>query len=146
VHVRRAVAALLFVGLTACVSPARSYDAYESKAASTAEEALAAIGTAQLTLRAAVSRKAFAPYLTVLVAEAEDEASAVQGTFDGIQPPDARSDDLQQALDKILEDAGSVLQDLRIAARRSELPAAEAKKQELDHVYEQLDDFIEEHG
>src|SRR5438094_711460 len=49
----------------ACVAPARSYGAYESKAATTAGDALSAVETARLAVVAVAKHDAFAPYLSV---------------------------------------------------------------------------------
>ncbi len=146
VYGRRAVTALFLAGLaTACVSPARSYDAYVAKATSTAEAVLEAVGTAQLTVRDSALRKGFSPYQTVLIAEAEKDASAAAGTFDAIQPPDARSDQLQQDLDKVLHDASGTLLELRVAARRNQLATKRSEASTLDALAKQLNDFIEAH-
>src|SRR5919206_296048 len=81
--------------------------------------------TALLATDAARGGKAYGRYLTQLLAEAADDAGAAQGTFDAIQPPDRRADELRGRLDELLTQASGALADLRIAARRgrfAELP------------------------
>lgn len=139
-----AFAVVVILG-TACVAPARSFGAFESKAATTAGDALSAVETARLAVAGAAQRKVFAPYLSVVLAEAEDQASSVQGTFDSVQPPDARSDALRRDLDDRLHAAVSVLADLRIAVRRGQIDLLPSKLGELTKAAGALRAFHEVH-
>lgn len=130
---------------TACVSPARSFGAYEEKAVTTAETAVAAAGTARLTIRAATHSRGFAPFLTALLADSEKSATSAQGTFDSIQPPDVRSDELRVELDKLLLRLTSSLSELRIAARRGALRQFADKDQALRLSAKALQRFVESH-
>src|SRR6266536_589735 len=112
---------LMCIGLVACVAPARSLRAYEGKAGATAKAALSAVETARLAAEQAGAGRALAPFLSVVVSEAEGEASSVQSQFDSIQPPDPLCDRLRSRLDELLTQAASTLGDLRIAVRRGEL-------------------------
>jgi hypothetical protein len=132
--------------LSSCVAPARSFGAYEGKAATTAEDALSAVETARLAVGAAAKRDAFAPYLSVVLGEAEDAASSVQGTFDSVQPPDSRSDQLRQDLDDRLQAAVSVLSDLRIAVRRGEARELPSRLEDLTKAADALRAFHEAHS
>src|SRR5215211_8997801 len=109
---------LLLVG--ACTGPIRSTSVYESKAGQTAETVASAVQTALLTVEAAEGGKAFGRYLTQTLVEAEEDANAAQGTFDAIQPPDRRADELRDRLDELLGEATGTLAELRIAARRGQ--------------------------
>src|SRR2546430_17229987 len=60
----------------------------------------------------------FAPYLSVTIAEAEQDADSIQGAFDSIQPPDHRSDALRDQLDRLLTQATDTISSMRIAGRR----------------------------
>src|SRR4029450_5038281 len=119
------VAAMLLVG--ACTGPVRSSPGYESKAGQTAAVAASAVQTALLAVGPAKDDKGYGRYLTQVLVEAEEDAGSAQGTFDGIQPPDDRADELRASLDDLLSDATDTLADLRIAARRGRLA-------ELPHV------------
>ena len=84
-----------------------------------------AVSTALLAVDAANGDRAYGRYLTQVLVEAEEDAGAAQGTFDGIQPPDRHADELRARLDDLLTEATDTLADLRIAARRgrfAELP------------------------
>jgi hypothetical protein len=111
-----AMAAVLVAG-TGCSSSARTDDDYRHKVANTAETLNGVLGTVELTLK--VAHKTPAPYLSVTFAEADDDASATVGNFDAIQPPSAVADRLRDQLDEVMQDAVSMLDDLRIAARRN---------------------------
>src|SRR4029453_18982660 len=113
------VAAILLVG--ACTGPVRSSPVYESKAGQTAEVVASGVQTALLAGDAAKDDKAYGGYLTQVLVEAEEDAGSAQGTFDAIQPPNQRADELRASLDDLLSDATDTLADLRIAARRGRL-------------------------
>src|SRR5919198_4758834 len=119
---RRPLLALsLVVLLGACTGPVRSSAVYESKAGETAKVVGSAVQSARLAVDAASGRKAYGRYLTQVLLDAEEDATAAQGTFDGIQPPDRRADQLRNSLDRLLDEATSTLADLRVAARRGHL-------------------------
>jgi hypothetical protein len=148
---RRAILVLLAafaVALAACVQPvgpARTFDSYEHKARHTAETALSAVQTGRLGVRAAKHDDTFAPYLSVLVSNAEDEASSAQTTFDSVQPPNDRSDNLRDDLDPLLTRAVDALSQARIAARRADFDEVAKQGPKLTRSARELDGFVEEH-
>jgi len=119
---------------------------YESKAGQTAATAASAVQTALLATEAARGDKAYGRYLTQVLVEAEEDAGSAQGTFDGIQPPDQRADQLRSRLDDLLDQATGTLADLRIAARRGRFAELPELAKPLPKVAGQLDDFAEAHG
>ena|SRR5829696_261484 len=138
------VAVMLLVG--GCTGPVRSSPVYESKAGQTAEVVASAVQTALLAVDAAMDGKAYGRYLTQVLVEAEEDAGAAQGTFDGIQPPDDRADELRARLDELLGDATDALADLRIAARRGRFAELPELARPLPEVAAKLDEFAEAHG
>jgi hypothetical protein len=138
------VAVLLLVG--ACTGPVRSSEVYESKAGQTAGTAASAVQTALLAVDAAKGDKAFGRYLTQVLVEAEEDAGSAQGTFDGIQPPDQRADELRGRLDGLLTEATGTLAELRIAARRGRFAELPKLAEPLGEVAAKLDDFAKAHG
>jgi hypothetical protein len=138
------VAVLLLVG--ACTGPVRSSEVYESKAGQTAATAASAVQTAALAVDAAKGNKAFGRYLTQLLVEAEEDAGSAQGTFDGIQPPDQRADQLRSRLDDLLTQATGTLAELRVAARRGRFAELPELAKPLPGVAAKLDDFAKAHG
>lgn len=138
------VAVLLLVG--ACTGPVRSSEVYESKAGQTAATAASAVQTAALAVDAAKGNKAFGRYLTQLLVEAEEDAGSAQGTFDGIQPPDQRADQLRSRLDDLLTQATGTLAELRVAARRGRFAELPELARPLPGVAAKLDDFAKAHG
>ena len=100
-----------------CASSSRTDDDYRHKVANTAETLNGVLGTIEITLR--VVHRTPAPYLSVTFAEADDDASSTAGNFDAIQPPSAVADQLRSQLDGVMQQTVSMLDDLRIAARRN---------------------------
>jgi hypothetical protein len=147
---RVAVSSMVVLLVGACtqiVGPARTFRDYELKASSTASSALSAVRTARLVMRLGRDDDAFAPYLSVIASDAEDDASAASGTFDGIQPPDARADALGRRLRDLLDPANAAVRDVRIRARRTELGTPDpALERRLRRAAADLDRFESNHS
>jgi hypothetical protein len=146
---RLIVIGLAVAALSGCVShpvgPARTYETYEDKAATTAEAALSAVSTTILAAQIGTEGKAWGPYLSVLISEQEDQIAGVQGTFASIQPPDARSDALRQQLDDILQPAVDHVTQVRLVVRRGRLDDLADVAQPLDSDRLNLRAFLETH-
>jgi hypothetical protein len=140
------VAVPLLVVAAACTGPVRSFGVYEAKAGRTAETVASAAQTALLAADAGGDGKAFGRYLTQVLVESERDADAAQGTFDAIQPPDRRADELRDRLDELLTEATSTLAELRIAARRGRIAELPELARPLAKVAERLDAFAEAHA
>src|SRR3954451_17054285 len=113
-----AVAGLAAVVLASgCSSSSRTDDDYRHKVANTAQALNGALGTAQLAVR--VAHRTPAPYLSVTLADVDDDASATASNFDAIQPPSAAAARLRSQLDDVMQKTVSMLDDLRVAARRN---------------------------
>jgi hypothetical protein len=122
--VRRLVAVLaaLVLGVcSGCASSARTDDDYRHKVANTAEALNGVLGTVELAVRVVGRDRVPAPYISVTFADADDDAASTQSNFDAIQPPSAAADDLRGKLDDTMQKTVSMLDDLRIAARRDRL-------------------------
>ena len=142
---RRSWLAILLL-LGACTGPVRSTNVYESKAGATAETTVSAVETARLAGDAAGQDKTFGRYLAQVLAEAEEDADATQGTFDAIQPPDGRADELRGQLDELLGQATDTLAELRIAARRGDTAKLAEPAAPLAELAERLHAFAEAHA
>jgi hypothetical protein len=99
------VLAVAGAGCIRTITPARTFDAYEHKAKNTAESVLSSVQTARLGARAASDGDAFGPHVSVLLSEAEVDASKAHATFDTIQPPDDHGDALRDRLGRLLNRA-----------------------------------------
>lgn len=144
----RVLVGLLVFAAAGCfqpVGPARTFHDYELKAESTAKKARSAVETARLTVQVASRDRAFPPYVSVLLSEAETDASKAQGTFGGIQPPDQRADRIRDQLSKLLTATGDVLSTLRITARRAELERLRSEAKRLPALSRRLDEFAAAH-
>ena len=139
-----AAAALAALLLGGCVSPSRTDGDYARKAANTAEAVSSSLNSVKLGADAARDHKVFGPYLSRLVAEAEDDALAAQQAFDAVQPPSGAADTVHDHLDTLLKDALDLLRDARLAARRGQLQAVAALSDKLSKQADALDAF-EEH-
>jgi hypothetical protein len=139
------VAIALVVTVTACVPTARGRGAYEAKAAATAEKMLSAVRTGELLATLAGRDRILPPYGAAAATGTEDEATAIQGTFDAIQPPDTASDRLRSELDELLNDATAAVETLRIAARRADFDAMAATRHDLHEVGDALERFETAH-
>ncbi|MDQ1374195.1 MAG: hypothetical protein QOJ09_1533 [Actinomycetota bacterium] len=146
---RRAVLVFLLCVPAACTShpvgPARTAGKYEGKAVTTADGALSSVNTVRIAARTGSNDHAFGPYLSVLVSEQEDTLSGLQGTFDSIQPPDGRADDLKTELDNLLSDALDHVTDVRVAVRRGELRTLAEQAKPLTSDAVKLQAFTEAH-
>jgi hypothetical protein len=136
----------LFLLLGACTGPVRSTGVYESKAGATAETVASAVETARLAVQAAQDGDAYGRYLTQLLADAEKDADAAQGTFEGIQPPDRRADQLRDQLDELLGQATDTLTELRTLARRGRFAELAEPAAPLAGLAEELHAFAEAHA
>jgi hypothetical protein len=142
---RLGVTLLLLVVISACTGPVRSFGVYESKGAKTAQAMVSAVETARLAVAAAAHDRAYGRYLGQVLAEAEEDATSVQGTFDSIQPPDGRADRLRSQLDDLMTPTLSSLADLRIAARRGDFVDLPQLAAPLAGLSKRLDDFAQAH-
>ena len=140
---RRSWLAILLVLLGACTGPVRSTNVYESKAGATAAAVASAVETARLAVNAGSQDKAFGRYLAQVLAEAEEDADAAQGTFDAIQPPDGHADELRDQLDGLLGQATDTLAELRIAARRGDTAELAGPAAALAELADRLHTFAE---
>lgn len=131
--------------LPACVGPALWFDAYAGKAGATAAQMRSAVETARFVALVAARGKALSPFVGVILTDAEQDASAIEGQFDSIQPPGARSDQLRQQLDALLSKASATISEMRIAARRDQFTRFQRIAQPLEGISGQLETFAEAH-
>jgi len=140
-------AVVLLVGCTTHrVGPARTYDDFERKARTTAEDSLSAVETVRLLAEVSASGDAFGPYLSVSVSEQEDTLAGIEGDFASIQPPGPRSDALRDELTPILDAASTHVADVRVAIRRGNLRAADSVAAPLSADADALRTFLEQLG
>ncbi len=142
----RAVVAMTAILWTACVGPARTSDDYTRKASTSLHDTRSAVETARLAVDAAAGGRASGPYLSVLLSDAEEQASSVQSTFASIQPPNRESDQLRDDVGSLLSEAVSVLSDLRIAARRGDTAGITGKGPALDDISRRISQLEERLG
>lgn len=143
-RLRSALAALAVLSVcSSCSSSSRTDDDYRRKVANTAETLNGVLGTVEVAVRAVARDRVPAPYISVTFAEADDDAASTQGNFDAIQPPSAAADALRSKLDDTMQKTVTMLDDLRIAARRNrsaEIPGLAKPLHDLQLSLSKLED------
>lgn len=140
------LAVLVVVGVSGCVGPSRTDGDFELKAGNTAKAVASALSTARLAADAAGHGKATANYVSVILGEAEDDASAAQATFDSYQPPSAAADKLRNDLDDTLTKAIDGIVAMRVTVRRGQLDRLPRISAELAPVATALEQVQEKYG
>jgi hypothetical protein len=131
--------------LTACVAPARSFGAFEGKAAATADSVLSQARTAILTAQIVERDGLFGPLVSIELSEAEAGARSAADAFASIQPPDSASDRLRAELLPLVAEAADRIASMRIAARRSDLHALAELADPLVTLADRLERFLDRH-
>jgi hypothetical protein len=132
---------LLLLLSPACVAPARSTEDFEHKAVDTAEAVLSSVQTGLLVTHVARER-AFGPYVSVALSDAEAGAASATATFLSLQPPEAESDEVRAELSALLDQSDDALSRARIAARRGDLDALLRSAGPLSTTAASLERFI----
>jgi hypothetical protein len=142
----RVAGAIGLLVLGGCVGPARTTDDYTRKASTSVHDVHSAVETARLGIDAVAGDRTTGPYASVLLGQAEEEASSVQSSFDSVQPPNRDSDRLRDEVDDLLTQAVSVLGDVRIAARRGDNAGVTAQAAALADISQRLRDLEDRLG
>jgi hypothetical protein len=146
-RVAAGLAVLCVLGVcTGCASSSRTDDDYRHKVANTAEALNGVLGTVEVAVRVVARDRVPAPYISVTFADADDDAASTQSNFDAIQPPSAAADALRSKLDDAMQKTVSMLDDLRIAARRNrsaEIPHLAKPLHDLQLTLSKLEDLKE---
>jgi len=135
------IGVLLFFGLHP-TSPTRTFDDYSLKAKDTAESVLSSVETARLAARVGSEGRAFGPYLSVVLSEADQGVGQAQSTFESIQPPDRHADRVRRQLSRLVNRASERVSGLRIAARRGQIDTLKRRAAPLRRISHQLNAFI----
>jgi len=131
--------------LAACVGSARDAGDYTQKAVATTEHVRSSVRTVQLAIDAADGSKAFPTYLSRVISQSEDDASAALNGFESIQPPGADSDQLRDQVKELSSDAIDLMATARIAVRRNDIDALVAMRSDIENAGDQLEQFGQEH-
>jgi hypothetical protein len=126
-----AVAAALGVAATGCVGPARTDPSYRSKAWTTVDQVHGAVETALLVIDGAHRHGLPSAFVSVAIADAEQDAVAAQETFESIQPPSQASDRVRERTTSAVDEAVTDLTALRIGTRRGEVDRLAPVAEEL---------------
>jgi hypothetical protein len=139
-----ALVALLCAACTEhAVGPARTFDDFERKSRTTAEQALSSVETVRLLAETAAAGHSFGPYTGVSISEEEDSLASVEGDFASIQPPDHHSDTLRSELQDLLASAADHIAVVRIAVRRGTVDGLNEIAEPLADDSQALNAFLE---
>lgn len=129
---------MLAVVVAACVGPARSESDYRADIGNTATMAVSFIRSAQLTVDAVERGKAAAPYVGRRLTEDENGLGSVITSFGSVQPPSPDLDRLRAEVLALLNEAHSVVGELRIAAFRDHHDRMPSIGRPLDRLADEL--------
>jgi hypothetical protein len=104
------------------------------------------VETARFVALVASEGKALSPSVAVALTDAEQDASAIQGAFGSIQPPNPQADELRDQLDELLSQAAAAISEMRVAARRDRLADLQRMAQPLGSLSDRLERFAEAHS
>jgi hypothetical protein len=133
-----ALVVLLALGVTGCVSPARTNDQYREKALVSIESAISEVETGALVVRQRLDERVFTTYADEVVTASETAAGAISDAFGSVQPPDPAGDELRDEVTALLSDAEDALGHARIAVRRSDVAGLRTALTELESVSSDL--------
>jgi hypothetical protein len=133
--------AALAILATSCVGPARTDHEYAGKAAHTADDVRMAVETDIVGIQAAHRFGLQSPYVSTLLAEADDDATAAQSTFASIQPPSTKSDRVRNLTTALVGDAVDLLDQVRITARRGHMARLQGSVADLERLATDLDEL-----
>ncbi|MPZ72182.1 MAG: hypothetical protein GEU74_02960 [Nitriliruptorales bacterium] len=133
-----AAAGAVLLLLPACVGPARTEADYRADASNAAKTAISALESAQLTVQTVVDGKASAVYASLRLTEDEGEAEAAIVAFGSVQPPNEEMQRLRADVLGLLQQANTLLADLRIAAFRGDHGHLDAIAQPLQPTADKL--------
>lgn len=133
--------ALLVMACAGCTAPAYSESQFRHKAAVTASDSVSAIEVVRLSVLETARHDLFQNPIDVAISDAEDNISAVAGTFSLVQPPDHNMVVLRHKVLELVTDAQSQLERARIAFRQRRMTtaleavsAAHKDAQQLDRI------------
>jgi hypothetical protein len=143
--VRFRAAVAMAIMLAACVGSSRSDADYTSKAGATIAQVRSSVETVAVAVHVMRSDGAFDPYLSRLIGQAEEDASAAVDSFDVVQPPSPTADRLRADLHGATDGAVDALTAARVAIRRGDDAAVIALAGDLQQAADRLDAFEKAH-
>lgn len=115
------VCAVLTAAMTmACVGSARTEPDYLADMVNSSKAVVSSLETARLAADAVAQRRSTAPYTSLVMSESETDTDSVITSFSSVQPPSPELDAARAELITTMEEAASLLGDLRIAAFRDD--------------------------
>lgn len=110
---------LLLVPLTGCVPASPDTDTYRDAAAQTLGTAVSEVATVEKLLRLLADGDMLRPFAVTQLRYSEDGLEKSTSWFSGLNPP-VGSDPLDRRAGRLLEDAGDLVADARVAVHRDQ--------------------------
>lgn len=119
------------------MSPALGPGSFREKGRNSAEAALSEVATAQLVVDQMLRGRLPRAYADETVSANEDALGSIADAFGTVQPP-PESDPVRAEVSDLLDEAGSVVADARIAVRRGDTAQLRRLQEELRRLAEEL--------
>jgi hypothetical protein len=119
---------------------------YRVDARQAAGGALSGVRTVVLAGRAEAADKVLDPYLATVLDDATDAVRTAQSDLAGQPPPDGRTRAMRDELAPLLAQAVQEVGDVSVAVGASDSRALSAAIGHLQHLGDQLSDFLERHS
>lgn len=129
--------------LSGCAGPAVTADGYRVKTAGTLRVISSALATAKLATDLDLAGRSGLALTDTSISQAESDASSAQSSWASRQPPTDGALRLHDQVTQPIQDAVTVLQDLRIAERRGDLDAVRQARAALDRASGQVEHWIQ---
>lgn len=139
----RAVLVIAAVTLVSCGPLVTSSQDYRTAGARTAGDASAQVASAAQAAQLAIDRRAFQPYLGVVVSDAEGALDGIESTFGDLQPPSVDDEAIRSEVLGVVGDAADEVASIRVDILAGRVPSAD-QVERLDELKTALDQLAGE--
>jgi hypothetical protein len=138
------IAVVAVVALAGCAGPTVTDGGYRAKTAGALQDISSALATARLTMRLERGGRMTLALTDTSISQAESDAASAQSSWQTRQPPTSRALRLHDQVEQPMQDAGSALEDLRIAYRDGDAAGVTKALGEIDKAGSEIDKAIRE--
>ena len=148
---RRGCTRLVAVGLlvaaaAGCAGSSRTDDDYRHKAAHTLASAVSCARVVVVGVNAAADGDLTAPYVSVLVNEADKDLRSADDDFLSRQPPSEAADEVRDQVEDLLSAAQQSSEQIRTAARRGQISEVRDQARRLSELADRMEQKQEQLG
>ncbi|WP_297601289.1 hypothetical protein [Mycobacterium sp.] len=135
---------VLAVGLSGCAGPTITDGGYRAKTAGALRGIASSLATAKLAMQLERDHRMTLALTDTSISQAESDTASALGSWQTRQPPTSVALRLHDRVEQPMQDAGSALEDLRIAYRNSDSSGVDKALGELDKAAKEIDTAIQE--